>query len=271
MNEEQKTEVLKQTFDSVSNVYDGQALRFFLESAKHLSTCLELRGDEHVLDVATGTGNAALAIANCLPMGRVTGVDFSCGMLDQARNKVSSMALKNLEFHQQDMRALGFPGAHFDAAICAFGIFFVEDMESQLLHIVSVVKPGGQVAITSFQEDYFHPLRGMLQDRLVDYGLVKPPETWKRIATESGCRKLFEQAELRDIRVELKNVGYYLDSAEDWWDVVWNAGFRRLVSQLPAEALEQFKREHLQEVDALETARGIWLNVPVLFTTGAKR
>lgn len=271
MNEEQQTAVLIQTFDSVSEVYDGEALRFFVESAKHLSMCLGLRGDEHVLDVATGTGNAALAIAGCVPMGRVTGVDFSPRMLDQARNKVSSMALENLEFHQQDMRALGFPEDHFDTAVCAFGIFFVQAMESQLAHIISVVKPGGQVAITSFQEDYFYPLKDMMIDRLAGYGVAKLPETWRSVSSEAGCRKLFEQAELQDIRVELKNVGYYLDAAEDWWDVVWNAGFRRLVSQLPGETLEQFKREHLQEVDVLRTARGIWLNVPVLFTIGVKR
>ncbi len=46
---------------------------------------------------------------------------------------------------------------------------------------------------------------------------------------------------------------------------------RRLVSQLSGETLEQFKREHLQEVAVLRTARGIWLNVPVLFTIGVKR
>ncbi len=99
---------------------------------------------------------------------------------------------------------------------------------------VRVVKPGGQVAITSFQEDYFYPLKDMMLDRLVGYGVAKLPETWRSVSSEAGCRKLFEQAELQDIRVELK-------------------------------------REHLQEVDALRTARGIRLNVPALFTIGAKR
>ena len=271
MNEKQDTAVLKQTFDTVSKGYDGKALRFFSRSAEHLCAYLGLRGDEHVLDVATGTGHAALAIARSLPSGRVTGVDFSRGMLDQARSKASSMNLHNVEFLSEDMRALGFPADHFDAAVCAFGIFFVEDMETQLAHIMNVVRSGGRVAISSFQESCFYPLEKMLLDRLAGYGVTKSPQTWRRVASEAGCRKLFEQAKFQDIRVEVMNVGHHLDSANDWWDTIWNAGFRGLVSQLPADVLEQFKIEHLHEVDALKTTSGIWLDVPILLTIGTKQ
>jgi ubiquinone/menaquinone biosynthesis C-methylase UbiE len=268
VNDEQITAVVKETFDSVAAGYDGRVLRFFFESAKRLSACLDLCGDERVLDVATGTGHAALAIARRLPGGRVTGVDFSRGMLDEARDKAAAMGLDNVEFHERDMRALGFAAGSFDAAVCAFGIFFVNDMDTQLSHIASMVKPGGRVAITSFQEDYFHPLRDLMHERLAGYGTTQSPEAWKRVATKAGCRNLFERANLQDVEVETKNVGYYLDTAEDWWDVIWNAGFRRLVSQLPSDGLRRFKKEHLEEVKALQTASGIWLNAPVLFTTG---
>ncbi len=266
----ENTIINKLTFDTVSVGYDGKALRFFPESAKHLTTYLNLHGDEHVLDVATGTGHAALAIAACLPKGRVTGVDFSLGMLGQARQKAASLNLCNVEFLERDMQDLGFPADSFDAAICSFGIFFVNDMDAQLSHIVATVKPGGQVAITSFQENYFQPLIKLMADRLTSYGAQMPPQTWKRIATEEGCRRLFEQTELQNIRVEQKNVGYYLDNADEWWDIIWNGGFRRLVNQLSVKDQERFRDEHLQEVNALKAKDGIWLDVGVLFTTGTK-
>jgi hypothetical protein len=50
----------------------------------------------------------------------------------------------------------------------------------------------------------------------------------------------------------------------------WNAGFRRMVSQLNPEEQEQFKQKHLQEVEALRTKDGIRLDVGVLYTTGTK-
>ena len=52
--------------------------------------------------------------------------------------------------------------------------------------------------------------------------------------------------------------------------MVWNAGFRRLVSQLPPVDLPRFREEHLREVAALKTAQGLWLDIGVLFTKGQK-
>ena len=270
MNDNQRRTMLKETFNTVSGGYDNSALRFFPVSAAHMAALLGPRGDERVLDVACGTGHAALALAPLLPRGRVIAVDFSQGMLDQARKKAASQKAGNIEFLEGDMTDLKFPAGSFDAAVCAFGIFFVEDMDAQLAHIASMVKPGGKVMISNFQESYFHPLKDLMVDRLSGMGVQMPPQTWKRIASEAGCRELFEKAGLRDVRVEKKNVGYYLESAEQWWDIVWNAGFRRMVSQLAPEAQEQFKREHLQDVEALRTGQGIWLDVGVLYTIGTR-
>ncbi len=262
--------ILKETFDTVSGGYDGTALRFFPESARNMAELLELRGDEQVLDVACGTGHASIAVARRLPRGRVTAVDFSAGMLGQAKRKAEVLDIRNIEFVEGDMQDLPVPEGTFDAAVCAFGIFFVTDMERQLAHIASRVKPGGRVMISNFQESYFQPLRDMLFDRIAAYGVQEPPQAWKRIAHEEGCRQLFASAGLSDVVVEKRNVGYHLGSAGQWWDIVWNAGFRRLLGRLSARDQERFKREHLDEVDALGTKDGIWLDVGVLYTSGKK-
>jgi len=268
--QQQMKTMLKETFDAVAEGYDGKALRFFPESAKNMAALLRLRGDEQVLDVACGTGHASLAIARTLPSGRVTAVDLSPGMLDQARKKAAATGIRNVEFIERDMQNLGFSAGVFDAAVCAFGIFFVEDMDAQLSHIVTAIKPGGKIMITSFLENYFHPLKDLMVKRLEAYGVQMPPQTWKRIANEAGCRQLFEKAGLKNIGVEQKNVGYYLESAEEWWDIVWNAGYRRMVARLSARDQEQFKQEHLAEIAALKTDKGIWLDVGVLYTVGTK-
>jgi ubiquinone/menaquinone biosynthesis C-methylase UbiE/GNAT superfamily N-acetyltransferase len=271
MADQQIKSILKQTFDAVSNGYDGEALRFFPISAGNMAALIGLRGDEHVLDVACGTGHAALAVAALLPEGRVTAVDFSTGMLDQARKKAESLDIRNVEFIERDMQHLDFSGSPFDIAVCAFGIFFVEDMDTQLAHIASTVKPGGRIIISSFQENYFQPLRDLMAKRLEGLGVQMPPQIWKRISNEAGCRQLFEQAGLANISVNRKNVGYYLKSEDQWWNVIWNAGFRRMVGQLKPEDQERFKREHLEEIAALRTDKGIWLDVGVLYTMGTKR
>jgi ubiquinone/menaquinone biosynthesis C-methylase UbiE len=268
MDEQQLKAMLKDTFDTVSGRYDSKALRFFQTSAEHMAFLLKMQGNENVLDVACGTGHAALAIAKFLPTGWVTAVDFSSGMLDHARRKAASLDVHNVEFIEQDMQDLNFSDGLFDVAVCAFGIFFVEDMENQLSRIASTVKPGGRIIISNFQENYFHPLKDLFYERIETYGVQMPPQTWKRISSEKGCIQLFENAGLTNITVTKKNVGYHLDSAEQWWDVVWNAGYRRMVSGLSTKDQERFKCEHLDEVETLRTRDGIWLDVGVLFTCG---
>jgi ubiquinone/menaquinone biosynthesis C-methylase UbiE len=271
MDEQQQKAMLRHTFDTVSGGYDGGALRFFPQSAQSMVTLLDLRGDEHALDVACGTGHASLAVARRLPNGRVSGVDFSAGMLDQARKKAVAQDIGNIDFLERDMTALGFPADSFDVALCAFGIFFVDNLDTQLAHIASVVRPGGKIVISSFQEEhYFHPLREMMLARLSTLGIAIPPPVWERVGNERACRALFSRAGLTNTRVESRNEGYYLDCAERWWDVIWNAGFRRVVGLLPEELQVRFKREHLEEIEALTSKDGIWLDVGVLYTVGTK-
>ena len=80
-----KKKKIKQTFDTIANNYDSPEIKFFMESATNIINYLDLKGNEHILDVATGTGNAACILAEYLPDGKVTGIDFSEGMLAQAK------------------------------------------------------------------------------------------------------------------------------------------------------------------------------------------
>lgn len=265
-----RTAMIKETFNTVSEAYDNKALRFFPASAAHLASILDLNGTERVIDIATGTGNAALALSPRLPHGLVRGIDFSAGMLEQARAKAAARNIRNVEFIEMDMQEIDLVEAGFDVATCAFGIFFVEDMDTQLARIAALVRDGGTIAICNFQENYFNPLRDLMVTRLIDYGVQIPPQTWKRIATEAGCRELFETAGIRDVRVEEKNMGFYLADENEWWDLIWNAGFRGMLKQLQPAALERFRQEHLQEVASLAGNDGIWLDIGVLYTIGTK-
>lgn len=270
MTEQDRSSKIKQTFNTVADGYDKPALRFFAESANQLATRLSLMGDERLLDVATGTGSNALVLARHLPAGRVTGIDFSEGMLAQARAKANLASIQNVDFVEMDMQRLTFPDNEFDVATCAFGIFFVEDMDGQLRQISSKVKTGGKIATTSFYDNAFLPLSDIFVGRLARYGVEAPQLSWKRIATEEKLTTLFENAGLSDIAIHRKNVGYYLRNADEWWDLVWNGGFRGLVNQLSPQQLEKFKEEHLAEIQGLATSEGIWLDVEVLYAIGLK-
>ncbi|WP_455210714.1 class I SAM-dependent methyltransferase [Kaarinaea lacus] len=268
MDEQERKLHIKNTFNTVSEGYDNPALRFFINSAQRLPEIFQFKGDEQVLDVATGTGIAALELAHRVPQGKVTGIDFSDGMLSQANNKAGTLQLNNTEFLHMDMQAMEFPDKHFDAANCSFAIFFVEDMEGLLHHISQKVKPGGQIVCSSFTEDAFQPVQEIFLDHLEEYGIERPPLSWKRIASEEKSTALFKTAGLSDIQTHRYNAGYHLENADQWWNVVWYAGYRGLISQLKPEQVEPFKQQHLAEIQKLSTHEGIWLDVEVLYTSG---
>jgi ubiquinone/menaquinone biosynthesis C-methylase UbiE len=267
MHDAQKR-MIKNAFDAVAEGYDSPSLRFFVSGAAHMADGLGLRGDEQVLDVACGTGHASVALARRLPRGHVTALDFSPAMLAQARAKAEAAGLGGaIDFVEGDMQALPWE-RRFDVATCCFGIFFVEDMDAQLARIARTVKANGRVAISTFARDYMEPMRSLLMERARRHGVEPPPQTWLRIADAEGCRGFFTEAGLVDVAVRMEDVGYCLSGSEQWWEIVWNAGFRRLISRIPTPEQARFKAEHLTEIEELCTRDGLALPVPVLFTTG---
>ena len=106
--------------------------------------------------------------------------------------------------------------------------------------------------------------------RLKEYGVDPPTMAWKRVATEQQCMALFQESGLRNVRSTRIDHGYYLNDASDWWHIVWNGGFRGLVSRLPDTDRARFKEEHLDEVAACATDNGLRLEMKVLYTVGTK-
>jgi len=124
--------------------------------------------------------------------------------------------------------------------------------------------------MTSFTPSLMMPLRGMFVDRIREYGVEPPQLSWMRIDTPDKISALMSRACYRDIEIQQRQMGYYLKESRQWLDVLWNSGYRGLLSQLSAEDLKKFMNEHLKEIDSMADENGIWLEVGVLFATARK-
>lgn len=271
MNEEDFKKIVRQGFDEASVGYDNPAMKFFDNSAEHLIEGLTLKGDEHILDAATGTGKVAIAAARRLPKGRVTGFDLSEGMLTRGRQKAQTQNLRNILFHCADVNETDYPNDNFDGLTCSFGVFFWTDMVTTLQRLVRTIKPGGFAAITSFADGSFKPHSDLCLDRFKQYG-VKLPETysWQRLDNHEKHAELLKTVGLTRIESYTQPMGYYLKDARQWWDLVYYTGFRGFLNQLSAPQVEQYKAEHLHEIAKTADRQGIYLNVNVIFSTARK-
>jgi arsenite methyltransferase len=262
-------------YNLASAGYDKPALRFFPLVAERLVELARIREGDNVLDAGTGTGAAAFAAARKVGRsGKVIGIDIGKQILAQAIQKLDLRTQTNICLLPGDMEHLEFPDESFDVVLSASSLFFLPDMQAGLREWQRVLKPGGRIAVSGYGESAFRPLSDLFEAQIRFYGvpLAAPtrPFSWQRLTEPEQCLSLFHSAGLQKTQVFSEQLGYYLDDAEAWWDVVWNSGFRGPVSQLTPEQLERFKDEHLAEVEALKRHNGIWLDIAAVFAVGYK-
>lgn len=266
---------LSALFDQLAPHYDCAVLRFFPFCADRLVQRLDLQAGEKVLDVATGTGAVATAAAQVVsPRGRVTGIDISEGMLEKAQCNALKMGLGNVDFHRMDAEALEFRSGYFDVVCSSFGIFFLANMGKALSQWRRVLRPGGRVLFTSFGPDAFQPMSEILRAQLEANGVAFPEGRrsfpWLRLSDGDDCRSLLEDAGFVDIAVTRESFGYHLSGVEEWWQVVWNTGFRGYVERLPPAARAAFREQHLASVQDMVTSGGLWLDIDTLFVLASR-
>lgn len=144
-------------FDRIAGRYDllNRVLSFGQDQRwrRLLVEALGLRAGDRVLDVATGTGDVALAIVQCNNSVTVVGLDPSLGMLAQGRRKVAERGLgARLTLLAGDAQALPFGDGTFDAVSISFGIRNVPDRPHGLREMLRVLRPGGRLAILELAE-----------------------------------------------------------------------------------------------------------------------
>ena len=267
--------MIQKGFDTVAAGYDHPALSFFPETAKRLINHLELNTNDNLLDVCTGTGVVALRAAEKITQGTVTGIDLSSGMLQQAINKALEKGFTNTQFQQMDLEAIndqtqGLKDNSYDVVTSSFGLFFLEDMTTNLQNIANKVKPGGKVAITSFTNEAFSPMSDIFLKHYEEAGKEVQPLSWKRLSTKEQLTEQFNAVGITNINIYHEPLGYQMTDAQMWWDVVWNTGYRSLLNQLTEEQQIAFKEKHLNEIAEL-VADGVWFNTEVLIAVGEKQ
>jgi SAM-dependent methyltransferase len=115
--------------------------------SERLADSADLHAGWRVLDVATGSGNAAIAAAR---LGcTVTGADYVPSLLERGRERAQAERLP-IAFVEGDAEALPFADREFDATLSVYGAMFAPDHRQTAAEIARVTRPGGRIGLASW-------------------------------------------------------------------------------------------------------------------------
>ncbi|MCX5770182.1 MAG: bifunctional demethylmenaquinone methyltransferase/2-methoxy-6-polyprenyl-1,4-benzoquinol methylase UbiE [Candidatus Hydrogenedentes bacterium] len=142
-------------FDSIAPRYDllNRLLSFRRDIAwrRRLANSVARHRCQRVLDLATGTGDVLLALAQNNAAHLAVGIDLAPEMLARAQQKLAKLkAPQTFSTIQADAQITSFQNNSFDAATIAFGIRNVQNVSQTLREIIRVLKPGGRLFVLEF-------------------------------------------------------------------------------------------------------------------------
>lgn len=166
-----------------------------------------------LLDVATGTGNAAVIAAEA--GADVTGVDITPKLLDTARERAAEAGLE-IEFLEGDAQELPFDDRSFDRVTSVFGAMFAPDQPLTASELVRVCRPGGKIANAAWTPESLvgRSFIAMAKHLPPPPPGFTPPVLW---GTEDWVRELFEPHDV-SLELERQSVIWEGESVEAWLD-----------------------------------------------------
>ncbi|MBF8289205.1 MAG: Methyltransferase type 11 [Chloroflexi bacterium] len=183
-----------------------------------LIEALDVRSPERLLDVATGSGNAALAAARrgCT----VVGLDYVPALLGRARRRADAEGLE-VEFIEGDAEGLPFPDASFDVVSSVFGAMFAPDQGQTARELARVCRPGGRIGLVAHTpEGFIGQLFKTNAKHVPPPAGLRSPVLW---GTEDRLRELFGDTlagatfERRFYTFRYRSPAAYLDYWRRWY------------------------------------------------------
>ena len=150
-----KKEEVREMFDNIAPKYDllNHTLSMSIDRVWRRRVVGEVRRAKpgRILDVATGTGDLAIAMARRIRDVQVLGVDLSEQMLAVARRKIEARGLDGrIVLDRGDAERLAVADASVDVATVAFGVRNFGDLGAGLRELARTIKPGGKVVVLEF-------------------------------------------------------------------------------------------------------------------------
>lgn len=258
-------------FDRAASTYDRVGPRFFAHYGQRLAEKARIGPGAIVLDVAAGRGAIMYPAAHRVgPRGRVIGIDLSPEMVQRTAVEIRDGGWHNIGMLQMDAEELHFPDASFDSVLCGFSLWFFPRPQQALAEFLRVLKPGCQVALSTWSQDCPTVSWSLRTGR--DY--LPPQQKARPIPPHFDTAPVLEaalrQAGFEDVQITAEDAEFAYSSDEELWQSLWSHGIRRFFEQIEESALLAVKADVLKKAQVFRTSDGFRTPMRALFAVGNK-
>jgi ubiquinone/menaquinone biosynthesis C-methylase UbiE len=237
----------------------------------------QLSPELHVLDLASGSGEPALALARTVgPRGRVVATDLIAEMLDVAEENAHVRSLSNIEFRPADAEQLPFSNASFDRVTCRFGLMFFPDSPRALSEIRRVLRPGGRISFVVWGSAQENPLFSVMLGPFLKHVKVPPtppdaPHIF-RFADESKLSGALTSAGFQEVSVATHKVSWpWPGPPEEAWQAIRElaAPFKKMMAVLPPDKTKEVAQEVIDGIRRFYDGQQVNFPASLVSATGA--
>jgi SAM-dependent methyltransferase len=243
-----------------------------------LITQARISEGESVLDVAGGTGEPSLTIAEIVgPSGHVVCTDAASEMVRAAEEEARRLGLSNVRFRQCLADAIPFGDDEFDHVVSRLGLMFFPDPVAALREMLRVVKPRGRVTLAVWGAKESNPFFSVVSEvvsRYIEPGPEEPDAPGAfRFEARGAVSDLLKQAGARE--VEEREVDFHLEAPvtlQDFWRArsEMSDTLREKVARLSREELVRATREVSEAMSGYFPDDRMKIPARVLIASGAK-
>jgi SAM-dependent methyltransferase len=176
-----------------------------------------VRNGERILDVGTGTGSVASALAAAMPSSEIVGVDPSEALIAYARSNTRS---DRVRFEVGDGQALRHQDASFDQTVSLLVMNFVPDHEKAIGEMRRVTRPGGSVSACVWDYNAGMEMLRFFWDEVValDPAMEPKDERHMKLSREGDLGTLWRKAGLTDVQERGLTIEQRYASFGDYWE-----------------------------------------------------
>lgn len=238
---------------------------------------LPIRGNEHVLDVASGTGEPGLSLCSMLPGGKVTGTDLSENMVAIANENGLARGLPNYRSQACDAADLPFKDQYFNHVVCRFGIMFFPDIGQGLVEMTRVLKKGGKMAVAVWAAPEQNPFITVMASTIIKKLNLPAPRTDKpgifRCAVPGYTSQLLKEAGLDDVTETNLSGHAVFDSAQHYWEVMSDVAgpLMQALEKAPPRLVADVRQSVIEETEKYRENGVIRAGWEAIVVTGIKK